>query len=148
MWKLIFQRLYKCSCYSFFIRFPHVINTLFPRHCWILPISSTYVDIVVGENLFHRGGIGKMLKERFYYPQFTSAFFKVNFWEKNKISFTAVGGHLFPPYFQFYRGFYTAIVEKKRPDDKNRRKVCVLKIPLFYSHFPVDCEKWLFHICV
>ncbi len=62
----------------------------FPRHYWILGISSTYVDIVVGENLFCDVGIGKMLKERFYYPQSTLRIFEVKFWQKNKITFTCV----------------------------------------------------------
>lgn len=147
MWKLNFPLVYKCSCYSFLLRFPHEINMLFPRYYWFFLLSSTYVDIVVGENLFRQPCIRKMLKDGICYPQFTSSFFKGKFNHNNKISFTCEQGYLFPRYFTFYRGFYTSIVEKNCSGMKNGQNAYTSKLALFYSHFYVDYKNWLFNIC-
>ena len=147
MWKFNFRHLYKCSCYSFLLCFPHEINMLFPRHYWIFLLSSTYVDIVVRENLFRQQCIRKMLKEAIYYPQNHTWIFKGKFNHNNKISFTSEQRHLFPPYFAFYRGFYTSIVEKNRPGMKNGQNAYSAEIGLFYSHFYVDCPNRFFNNC-
>lgn len=88
-----------------------------------------------------------MLKEGICYPQNQDPIFKGKFNHNNKISFTSGEGHLFPTYFTFYRGFYTSIVNKKQLGMKNGQTACVWKLGVFYSHFYVDCEKWLFNIC-
>jgi hypothetical protein len=77
------------------------------------------VDIVVGENLFARRGIKKLLKDHLCYPQNQALLFKGKSCHKNKISFTCEEYPLFPPFFAFYRGFYTSIVEKKHGGMKN-----------------------------
>ncbi|MCW3462410.1 hypothetical protein [Chitinophaga nivalis] len=106
------------------------------------------MDIVVGENLFCDVCIRKMLKDAIYYPQNRARIFKRNFWHNNKITFACVQRHVFPPYFGFYRGFYTSIVEKKWPGMKNGQNDTEWIIGVFYSHFHVDCEKAVFNNCV
>lgn len=138
MWKFNFRLVYKCSCYSFFQRFPHEINMPFPRQYWFFLLSSTYVDILPSENLFSQQGIRKMLKEHVYYPHFPASVFKGKFNHNNKISFTCEQRHLFPPYFAFYRGFYTCLVEKNRLGMKTGQNAYTSELALFYSHFSVD----------
>ncbi len=121
---------------------------LFPRQYWLFTISSTYVDIVVSENLFHPSYIRKLLKEHVNNPVLWIRNFKVNFNDNNKISFTSSLRHVFPPYFHFYRGFYTSIVEKKRAEVCQGQNEGAPKIAAFYSQFHVNREKQLFHICV
>jgi len=60
-----------------------------------------------------------LLKEGFYYSHFRALIFKGKFYYNNKISFTCGLMPVFPPYFAFYRGFYTSIVEKKLQGMKN-----------------------------
>jgi len=79
-----------------------------------------------------------MLKEGICYPHFHALIFKGKFNHNNKISFTCEQRHLFPPYFAFYRGFYTSIVEKKLLEMKNGQNAYRLKLALFYSQFYVD----------
>jgi hypothetical protein len=79
-----------------------------------------------------------MLKEDISYPHFHPLIFKGKFNHNNKISFTCEQRYLFPPYFAFYRGFYTSIVEKKLLGMGNGQNAYRLKLALFYSHFYVD----------
>jgi hypothetical protein len=89
-----------------------------------------------------------MLKEGIYYPHFEAPLFKGKFYYNNKISFTSEVRSVFPPYFAFYRGFYTSIVEKNLPGMKNVQNAYSGELAPFYSHFFVDLKKWFFNICV
>lgn len=89
-----------------------------------------------------------MLKEDIYYSHFQVWIFKGKFYYNNKISFTCGLGAVFPPYFAFYRGFYTSNVEKKTQGMKNGQNAYSSGLAPFYSHFYVDLKKSFFNICV
>jgi len=79
-----------------------------------------------------------MLKEDISYPHFHLRVFKGKFNHNNKISFTCGQRYLFPPYFAFYRGFYTSIVEKNLLEMKNGQNAYRPKLALFYSQIYVN----------
>lgn len=148
MWKLNFPAIYKCSCYSFYARYPHEINIAFEPWYWVQALSSTSVDICWRVYFPGACSIKKMLTARASYPQKSVFHTRTGAGHKNKFSYTAGGRVFFPRFSMFCPGFYTTCVDKTGRQTENPFFLYVLVRDRLFSHFDVNGSRAFYKLWI